>query len=84
MLEFMKIILAKNIWSVVASWSILVQIFLAIKWHQYLLFHLHICPFFTYQPHHTSTTPVSTPIHIAVLPLPAPDQLRQPEKRRRV
>ena len=46
MLEFMKIILAKNIWSVVASWSILVQILLAIKWHQYLLFYLHTCPFY--------------------------------------
>jgi hypothetical protein len=46
MLEFVKIILAKNIWSVVASWSILVQIFLAIKWHQYLLFYLHTCPFY--------------------------------------
>jgi hypothetical protein len=46
----------KKIWSVVAIWSILIQIFLAIKWHQYLLF---ICRLviFTYQPHHTSTIP---------------------------
>ena len=46
MLEFVKFILAKKIWSVVAIWSILVQIFLAIKWHQYLLFYLHTCPFY--------------------------------------
>jgi hypothetical protein len=35
MLEFVKIILEKKIWSVVAIWSILVQIFLAIKWHHH-------------------------------------------------
>ena len=46
MLEFVKIILAKKIWSVVAIWSILVQIFLAIKWHQYLLFYLQTCHFY--------------------------------------
>ena len=46
MLEFVKIILAKMIWSVVAIWSILVQIFLAIKWHQILLFYLQTCHFY--------------------------------------
>ncbi len=38
MLEFVKIILAKKILTVVAIWFILVQIFLALKWHQYLVF----------------------------------------------
>ena len=50
MLKLVKIILAKNIWSVVAIWSILVLIFLAITWHQYLLFYLQTCHFYFYLP----------------------------------
>ena len=83
MLKLVKIILAKNIWSVVAIWSIWSLSF-------WLSHGTNICYFicrlviftFTYQPHHTSTTPVSTPIHVAVLPLLSPDRRRRPKKRR--
>ena len=83
MLAFIKIILAKKIWTLVAIWSILVQIFWLSKWHQICYFSCRLV-IFTYQPHNTSTTPVSTLIHVAVLPLPSPDRRRRPEKQRRV
>ena len=58
MLEFVKIILAKKIWTMGTIWSILVQIFLAIKWHQIWFFYLQTCHFYLLATQH-KTTPVS-------------------------
>jgi hypothetical protein len=85
MLEFVKIILAKKIWSVVAIWSIFGP----------NLFGYQMAPIFvilfadlSFLPtSHTTQAqfcPVSTPIHIAMLPLPSSDQRRRPEKQKRV